>query len=396
MKLTPQQKSLIKANEDADIRSLALKLRKDAFTAEETDFILMQIAGRQTAKQKIPSWYINDEIIYPIHLSLEQASSEITAKYKASLISEKMNTLVDLTGGIGVDFSFLSSQFQDAVYVEQDATLCETAKYNFAQLKLTNVTVRNDRAENYLSKLDSVDLIYLDPSRRSNSGQKVVRIEDCSPNLNLLKNELISKSQAVWVKYSPMLDISRALDQLEYVSEVHIVSVNNECKELLFLLNNAEETVRLVAVNLRADNKHQQLSFTFKEEAEAKPSYTEKIFKYLYEPNASILKAGAFKTVAHRFNMDKLHINSHLYTSDQLIPDFPGRTFEVSDYFVPNKQNIKNFITGTKKANISVRNFPISVAEIRHKTGLKEGGEIYLFATTLADDKHVWISCKKS
>lgn len=391
MKLTPQQIDFIRQNEQEDIRELALKLNNKGVEEEESEFVLKQIAGRQTAKNKIPSWYGIDSVIYPVHLSMEQASSEITAKYKAALLAEGTQSMVDLTGGLGVDFLFLSQRTEQAVYVEHNAELCEIARHNFTELGLRNFEIINEKGEDYLISMSEVDTIYLDPSRRDNSGRKVFWIEDCSPDAVEIKELLLKKAKQVIIKYSPMLDISLAVKSLENVSQVHIVSVENECKELLFLLSKSEKETAYYAVNLRNNNTVEKFYFTPQEEQAAEISFAETIGKYLYEPNTSILKAGAFKSVASQFGVQKLHINSHLYTSENLIHDFPGRKFEVKDWFVPNKKNIKSLLAKTEKANISVRNFPMSVAQIRKKTGLKEGGELYLFATTVGNGKKVWV-----
>lgn len=391
MKLTPQQIDFIRQNEQQDIRELAFKLNNRGVGEEESEFVLKQVAGRQTAKNKISSWYGVDSVIYPVHLSMEQASSEITAKYKAELVADGSKSIVDLTGGLGVDFSFLSQRAQLAVYVEQNTELCKLARHNFTELGLQNFEIENKKGEDYLATMPEVDTIYLDPSRRDDSGRKVFRIEDCSPNVAEIKELLLKKAKQVIIKYSPMLDISLAVKSLENVSQVHIVSVENECKELLFLLSESEKETAYCTVNLRNNNPVEKFYFTLQEEQAAEISFAETIGKYLYEPNASILKAGAFKSVASQFGVQKLHINSHLYTSESLIPDFPGRKFEVKDWFVPNKKNKKSFLAKTEKANISVRNFPMSVAQIRKKTGLKEGGDVYLFATTAGNGEKVWV-----
>lgn len=392
MQLTPEQKSFVLMHEQENVRDLALRFS----SRKDMPFLLAQIAGRQVSKTKIPSWYAIDEIIYPVHLSLEQASSEQTARYKASLVSQKSDLFVDLTGGMGVDFSFFAPKFREAVYVERNMDLSETAKHNFEQLGLKNITVRNGNGETFLSEMPKADFIYLDPSRRDNSGQKVFRIEDCSPDLSEIKTVLREKSDSILIKYSPMLDISQAVKTLGEVAEVHIVSIDNECKELLLLLSKAAvEEPRFIAVNIKKSDKTDVFSFTVSEEQKAQISFADKLCRYLYEPNASILKAGAFKSVAKAYDVTKLHTNSHLYTSDKLIADFPGRIFEIEASCSPNKRELKPFLSETKKANIAVRNFPMSVAEIRRKTNLKEGGDVYLFATTLADERKVWIKCRK-
>jgi len=392
MKLTQQQKDFIRQNEQSDVRKLALKLNKDRYRRPDVEFVLKQISGRQTAKEKFPCCYAHDEIIYPAHLSLEQASSEATAKYKASLIPGENGAFADLTGGMGVDFAFLSQRFVQSVYVEQDPELCEIAGHNFEVLGLRGIEVENSTSETFLKKMPPADLIFLDPSRRDDVGRKVIRIEDCSPDVSKIQDMLLAKAKLVLIKFSPMLDISLAVKSLRNVSEVHIVSVENECKELLFLLSFKADAVVYNAVNLNKCGDIEKFCFTPEEELGLEIPFAKTVGRYLYEPNASILKAGGFKSVAKQFDIQKLHINSHLYTSDNLITAFPGRVFEVKGWFTPNKKNIKSFLSNTKKANISVRNFPMPVAVIRQKTGLKEGGGTYLFATTVADGTMVWVT----
>jgi len=391
MKLTQQQKDFIRQNERHDIRELALMLDKEKYRELNVEFLLKQISGRQTAKEKFPFFYIYDEIIYPVHLSLEQASSEATANYKASLIPEGCRTFVDLTGGMGVDFVVLSRRFTQSVYVEQDPELCRLASHNFATLGLRGIAIENTSSETFVERMPPVDMVFLDPSRRDDAGRKVVRIEDCSPDVSEIQNSLVAKAKLVVIKFSPMLDISLAVKSLKKVSAVHVVSVENECKELLFLLSSQAEDTVYYAVNLNKGGKIETFHFTPEEEHSLEIPFAKSVGKYLYEPNASILKAGAFKSVAQHFAVQKLHVNSHLYTSGNRIPAFPGRVFEVQDWFVPNKQNVKSLLSLTQKANIAVRNFPLSVAEIRKKTGLKEGGDVYLFATTVADGQKIWV-----
>lgn len=393
MNLTEKQKQFIRTHEDDDVRRLALK--KSFFKDMDMAFILAQIAGRQIARHKIPSWYANDETVYPAHLSLEQASSEATAQYKASHVVEKNRQLVDLTGGLGVDFAFLSSCFQQAVYVENNEELCAIAAHNFRVLKLKNTTIKNEKAEVFLSQISNVDVIYLDPSRRDKAGQKVFFIEDCAPNVDQIKDQLLEKAAKVIIKYSPMLDISHALKTLKNVYEVHIISMENECKELLFVLQKGAAKPRSIAVNISKDGEVSRFSFLPQKESDVPVMYASKAEDYLYEPNASILKAGAFNSVAKKFQIKKLHKNTHLYTSSEFFADFPGRIFDIQDTFIPNKRNLKSFLSKTSKANLSVRNFPMSVAEIRKKTQLKEGGDVYLFATTLSGNQKMWVVCKR-
>lgn len=402
MQLTSEQKQFIFAHEHENVRETALRFKRD-----DMPMLLAQIAGRQIAEKKIPSWYAVDDIFYPPHLSLEQSSSELTARYKASLLSgivegfplkadNQGRTFADLTGGMGVDFSFLSPYFKKAAYIEKDEQLCKIAAHNFGVLGLKNATIHCADAGTFLSETPPLDCIYLDPSRRDNAGRKVFRIEDCTPNVLEIKPLLLEKSRFVMVKYSPMLDIALAVKSLGCVNAVHVVSVDNECKELIFLLSKeAVDEPLFSTVNLKKTGEKELFLFTMLQERACRVSFALEPGRYLYEPNASILKAGAFKMVAKAYSLQKLHVSSHLYTSETLVPDFPGRVFEVDTFFVPNKKNLAVFLQQTKKANIAVRNYPMSVAEIRRKTGLAEGGDTYLFATTLHDEQKVWVICRR-
>ena len=253
--LTESQKEFIKSHENEDVHDLALR-----FSGEDMPFLLTQISGRQIAKHKIPSWYANEDIVYPAHLSMEQTSSETTALYKASILPESGNIFIDLTGGLGVDFSFLSRRFNKGVYVEQNEELCRIAANNFPSLQLPDFEIVNSSSENILDSLPKADLIFIDPSRRDTDGRKVFRIEDCSPNLIEIEEQLFQKSDKILIKYSPMLDISLALNSLSNVSDVHIVSVNNECKELLFLLSkNSAEKCKIHTVNIDKNGKQSDM-----------------------------------------------------------------------------------------------------------------------------------------
>jgi 16S rRNA G966 N2-methylase RsmD len=390
MKISFEQKQFIRQHENDDVRDLALR-----FSREDMPFLLAQIKGQQIAKRKIPTWYNNNDVIYPAHLSMEQSSSEKTAQYKASLLPKEKEQFADISGGLGVDFYFLSQHFQQAVYVEQNTELCEIAKHNFNALGLKNITIVNEKSEDFLQQTSKIDVIFADPARRSDTGRKVFNIEDCSPNVAEIKNILLEKSDLVMIKYSPMLDISLAVKTLDNIREVYIVSVENECKELLFLLSKNSTNCVYHAINIRKNSKIETFSFRPEDEQQIIPEFISHLENYLYEPNASILKAGGFNSVSNAFQIKKLHRNSHLYTSNELIIDFPGRIFNIKNVFSPNKKNIRQLLSETKKANISVRNFPVSVDEIRKKTGLKEGGDVYLFATTLSNEEKVWVVCEK-
>ena len=377
-----------------DIRKLALQT--PSFTGLNIDipWALTQIEGRRWVENKIPSWFLLDEIVYPPHLALEQCSSEATARYKAELLSG--NSFVDLTGGFGVDFAFISGKFQEAFYVEKQKKLCEIATFNFTALKLTSARVIHADTTDYLKKMLPVDVIFIDPGRRSALDKKVFSIERAEPDLLKIQDLLLEKAESVLIKLSPMLDISQALKQLKNVSEIHVVSLENECKELLFLLKKGYKSEPLITcVNLNKKNNHPEISFLLSQEKARQINYTSEIEQYIYEPNASLLKAGFYKSLTSLYPIRKLHPDSHLYTSNQFIPDFPGRIFQTEAYTSFNKKEIKNFLSETDKASLSIRNFPLSVAKLRKKLKIKEGGEIYLFATTLANEKHVLIKLNR-
>lgn len=354
---------------------------------------LNQIAGRQAAAAKLPSWHAVEDIFYPHHLSMEQCSSELTARYKASLVSG--NRLVDITGGFGIDCSFLAQRFQEADYVERQELLCELAGHNFPLLGLDHIRIHHADGVDYLKTMEPADCIFLDPARRDRNGGKTVSVSDCEPDAGLLEPVLLAKAPQVLVKLSPMLDISLALKALPHTAAVHIVSLNNECKETLLLLKReVPDNIPIYCVNL-SSGKESNFCFTREEEAEAVCTFTAELGHFLYEPNTSLLKAGAYRILAERYGLRKLHPNSHLYTSDEAVNDFPGRIFSITAACSLNKKEQKATLGELKKANLTVRNFPESVAGLRKRIRLSEGGDTYLFATTLADETKKLIICKK-
>lgn len=384
----------IKEHEHENIKELALQSKR--YPNIDMGLVLQQIQGRQIARYKIPFWYEHEQILYPKHISLEQCSSQKTAEYKASLC--KGSWLIDLTGGMGVDLSFMSKNFNKATHVEKQAELSVLTKQNYNTLNINNAEFITSSAEEYLVNMNSeADTIYIDPSRRSNSGAKTVLISDCTPNLVEIENIINLKCNQAIIKLSPMLDISHALDSLKTISEVHIVSSNNECKELLFINNKRkEESIKYHCINILNNGDIEKYTFSPDAEISITVNHTNRIGKYLYEPNSAILKAGAYKSIASDYNIDKLHVSSHLYTSDANIKRFPGRSFLVIETILFNKKELKLFSEKIKQANITVRNFPLSVAEIRKRTKIKDGGNIYIFATTLADNNKVLVICEKA
>ena len=392
MQISPETLLFIEENARADVRSLALQAKK--YPQVDMAMAVVQIAGRQIAEAKVPSWYRTEGLLYPKHLSMEQCSSEVTASYKAGLVEGEI--FADLTGGFGIDCSFLSRKFKKADYVERQAELCELAEHNFPLLGL-DIDVHNEDGVEYLKQMQPVDCLFLDPARRDGHGGKTVAISDCEPDVSALEDLLVEKARTVMVKLSPMLDLSLALNTLKHVREAHVVSVNNECKELLLILQKASASscVSIHCEHILNTCEHQHFVFTQEQERTSECPLANDVEAYLYEPNASILKAGAYRSLAQSYPVKKLHPSSHLYVSSHLIEDFPGRRFHVEEVSGFGKKELKPFLQGMEKANLTIRNFPSSVADLRKRLKLKEGGDIYLFATTLADESKVLIKCRK-
>ena len=391
-------REFIEKFQQADVNSLALQAGK--YPDVDMPFALDQIEGRQTALTKIPSYSKKNGILYPHHLSMEQCSSELTALYKAHVVeinssSSERNTFTDLTAGFGVDFSYIAPLFKKATYVEQQEYLCELARNNFPLLNLSHAQILNANCLNYLEQMNPVDWIFLDPARRDKHGSKVVSIADCEPNVEALEPLLLQKGKKILVKLSPMLDITLALHTLKHIHEVHVVAVNNECKELLFILKQgtiSTDEIKISAINLLKND--QIFTFTPSEEEKAIVDYATRVEEYLYEPHAALIKAGAFKRLGARYGLKKLHPNSHLYTSSEWIKDFPGRIFSVKHTYGFSKKELKN-LQEIKQANITVRNFPSIVAELRKRLKLSEGGDQYIFCTTMQPSEKILIHCKK-
>lgn len=376
-----------------DVRVLALQGNK--YPEVDMAMAVTQIAGRQIAEVKVPSWHRMPHLLYPRHLSMEQCSSEATAVYKASLLHG--DTFADLTGGFGIDCAFISPNFKQAHYIERQSELCELALHNFPLLGLSQIRVHHLDGMEYLRTMLPVDCLFLDPARRDGHGGKTVAITDCEPDVCALESLLVEKAKKVMVKLSPMLDLALAMKEMKTIREVHIVSVGNECKELLLILQ--KETISsdipIHCIHIPSLGELQRYVFTLEQEKASPCPLAAEVETYLYEPNASILKAGAFRSPAQVYAVKKLHANSHLYTSSSLVEDFPGRKFKVEAVSGFGKKELKDFLNGMEKANITVRNFPASVAELRKRIKLKEGGDTYVFATTLANEQKVLVKCLK-
>ena len=428
----------IRQYQDDDVRQLAFLGSK--YPEVDMPFALDQIRGRKMARVKLPRWASLEGIIYPPHISMEQCSSESTALYKAELAARLLGLpasssgtemkaeneieFVDLTGGFGVDFSYIAARLGvKSMYVERQAHLCEAAKENFGRLGLKNAIVKNgdgievlhsfhpkkkdaapdddslgityDQPRSLLKTNLGLKIIFIDPARRDDAGNKVVSLKDCTPDVTVLQEEMLSKADYVIIKLSPMLDWHRAISELSHVREVHIISVNNECKELLLVLSarNMGENLRIYCIN---DAQSFVCDESDMESSQVKiaPSTLEEML-YLYEPNASLMKAGCFGVLSGRYDARMLSKNSHLFVSREPIAAFPGRSFRIIAVSSFNKKELKRHLSGITKANIATRNFPLSVAELRKRLKLKDGGETYIFATTLSDESHVLMITEK-
>ena len=388
--MNDKTRDFIEQNLDADIRQLALKGCRDKDV--DLDAAIRQIAGRQTARRKLPSWAALDGILYPPHLNMEQCSSEQTARYKARICSShpSSKTLVDLTGGFGVDFAFMSEAFDEATYVERNSELFAISSANMKILAPKAKCLNEDGLE-VLHRLDHVSMIFMDPARRDHHGARTYGISDCTPNVLEIKDELLQKADVVMLKLSPMLDWHKAISDLgeQYIKEVHIVSVQNECKELLIVMQQQPaEPPTVYCINDDSVFSYHPSSISSNH-----ISHHSSLI-YLYEPNASIMKAGCFAEIEQAFEVSQLAPNSHLFASDQAIADFPGRKFRVTAVTSMNKQELKQALKDIRQANIAVRNFPMSVADLRKRLKLSEGGNDYIFATTLTEGKKVLIICQ--
>lgn len=380
----------------------ALALRLASSGNPDAPFLLQQAEGRMRLSTKVPTWAAIDELHYPHRLALEQCSGEEAARYKASVVgrllaNNERNTMVDLTGGLGVDFSFIAPLFKRAIYVERQAELCEFARHNFPLLGLPQAEVVCGDGVAYLQQLDGeVDLIFLDPARRDTAGRKTVLIEDCQPDVCNLRNTLLQHAHMVMIKLSPMLDIAAAVRSLQCVAEVHVVASGGECKDLLLVLTRqALQQGGEMPIIYAHEATERDFCFTTEDEAEAAPRYAQHMAQYLYEPGPAVLKAGAFRSIATHYALQKLHPNTHLYTANERIEGFSGRTFRIVQTLTFSKADLKTLRTSWPKANLSVRNFPATVDALRKKLKIKDGGQTFIFATTMADNQHLLIVCEK-
>ena len=433
----------VKQFRESDPRKLALQASR--YPDVDMPYALNQIQGWQTALRKLPSWAACDGVVYPPHLNMEQCSSEPTARYKQQVArrwaeripNASRTSMTDLTGGFGVDFSFTSRCFSSATYVERNASLCEVVGANLPRLGIRNAQVECAEAEAVLEQLEPQTMIFLDPARRDEHGAKTVLIADCTPDVCQLLPSLMQKSQFVMLKLSPMLDWHKAIVDLDgKVREVHIVSADGECKELLLVLASdgtpevqvfcvdilskpdsqgvypRSEFVYSIATNVQEEvmennsksensTSAQPTNSTFNIQHSTLPPATNSTFNiqhstFLFEPNASVMKAGCFDEIARAYGICAISRNSHLFLSDHEIDGFPGRAFAIDAVTTMNKRQLRQTLSGMKQANIAVRNFPLSVAELRKRLKLNDGGDTYIFATTTSEGDHILMLTHKT
>lgn len=413
-------------NRHRRIEDVALQIagRKDL----DSSYVLRQIEGWQRMAHKVPKWAETEGIIYPPRLALEQCSGQAAADYKAETVKRLLkdgerHRMADITAGMGVDFCAIAPLFEGAVYVERKAEIVETARHNLPLMGVDNAEfIEGDGLETLKDLKEHLDLLFIDPARRDAHGGKTVLIEDCEPDIAAHLDLLLERSRLTMVKLSPMLDIHRAVATLERkrkgcVKEVHVTATGGECKELLLVLgqdgnsgeqggNCGEQGGNNGEPRIFCREEGLTFAFNMSEEAAENCAFTAETEAFLYEPGPGVMKAGAFKTVARRYGLRKLHANSHLYTSQTAVEGFPGRAFQIIERYGFSKNDLKRLSQllksetggqdkGQPAAHLAVRNFPASVAELRSRLKIREGGQVYLFATTLADGAKNIIACRK-
>ena len=395
----------IAAHSEDDVSHLALHPSKDPQV--DMSVALQQIAGRQKAKEKLPDWYATDGILYPKKVSMEQCSSSQTADYKASLVSGK--SFADLSGGFGVDTIALARKFEKGYYVEPQEELCELFQHNSKILGINNITTVQNTMEGFINKMEAMDVIYLDPSRRDGHGRKVVALEGCTPNLLEWKDRLLEKCNTLMVKLSPMIDLHQTLRALPETYVVHVISVNGECKEVVCLMSRRDarpcvstNETKIVAVDIcnnTTDSTRRdainRVSTTTETERTAPLSIATEPGTYLFEPNAAVMKAGIFNSISQQFQVQKLEKNTNLFTSNELREDFPGRIFHIEAVHEFHPRKTAKILSHLESASIAVRNFPLSAEELRKTLKIKDGNACYLFGCTLSGNKKCIIQCQK-
>lgn len=387
--LNTESQEFINSNLNSDISTLLLK--GTSFEHVETKELIEQIESKKRSQKKLPTWFNQSNIYYPNKLNIEQTSSEITAEYKASLLEGK--TMVDLTGGFGVDCLYFSKRFEKVIHCEINEELSSIVQHNFEQLHVDTIeTIPTDGIAFIKQSTNKYDWIYVDPSRRHDSKGKVFYLNDCLPNISLELDSLFENSNNIMIKTSPLLDISVGINELKFVKTIHVIAVNNEVKELLWILENKfDSEIAIKTINFKSETQ-EHFRFNLSEESEIEIDLSLPL-AYLYEPNSAILKSGGFNSVSSQLKVSKLHQHSHLYTNDKLT-DFPGRRFKIDKQLAYNKKLIKAL--NLSKANITTRNFPETVQQIRNTFKIKDGGDIYLFFTTNILNKKIVLICSKA
>jgi len=386
--LKPEIQAFINSNIGTDIQKLSLY--KNPFPEMDYKIILNQIEAKTKARTKLQTWFNSENIIFPSKISIEQTSSEATANYKSKLISGK--NIIDLTGGFGVDCFYFSNVFERVIHCEINPELSQTVKHNFEVLKADNITCYPKDGLEVLKELNQkFDWIYIDPSRRNDVKGKVFLLKDCLPDVTALLEEYLQYSDKILIKTSPIYDISVGISELKFIKNIHIISLDNEVKEVLFEIQKPleSENISINTINI-IPTKIEKFEFSLNDEVSA--TYSEPQ-KYLYEPNASIMKSQGFDAISNAFKTNKLHQHSHLYTSIQKI-DFPGRTFEIKQVIPYKKSEMRNFLQH-QKANITTRNFPETVAQIKQKWKIADGGNLYCFFTTNLKNEKIVVICEK-
>ena len=386
--LNTKIQDFINENLETDISKLLLK--GTDFSSVDTKGIIEQIEAKKRCKKKLPTWFFAKNVYYPNKLNIEQTSSEITANYKANLIEGQ--SIIDLTGGFGVDCYYFSKRFKTVEHCEINNTLSGIVKHNYKQLNIKNIHTNTIDGLEYLKTSNKTfDWIYIDPSRRHDNKGKVFFLNDCLPNIPEHLGLLFKHSKNIMIKTSPLLDFSIGISELKHVKTIHVVAINNDVKELLWILErDFSGTIQIETVNIKKD-KNDVFKFSLDEEKITESKYC-KPLAYLYEPNSVILKAGGFHSISKQLDLFKLHQHSHLYTNNTLL-NFPGRCFKIEKVIPFNKKELKK--EGIKKANITTRNFPETVQQIRKKINIKDGGNIYLFFTRDINDNKIVIVASK-
>ena len=393
--MTPALMAFIQAHLSDDPDRLLLSASR--YPEIDMPFVVAQITARRQIKEKLPTWYQQEQLLFPAKIAAEQCSSEQTALYKQQLVTEG-DTLCDLTGGLGIDSYYFSRRVKQVYYIERFPSYCEVARANMATLGARNVAVLVGDSTQWLDQLPAIDVFYVDPARRGEGNKRMFALSDCEPDLTQLLPRLLAKAPRVIAKLSPMADLRQTLALLPTTQAIHILSVKNECKELLFVIGREprESAVPIHCVHLTKQAASDECFVcSLEAEQQAASHLATTLRRYLYEPNASVLKAGAFKQVACQFPVEKLQVSSHLYTSDHYLDRFPGRRFEVDEVIPFHSKSCKQLAGQSLQANVTTRNFPLTVEALRKKCRIREGGDIYLFATTGPKEEKLLIRTHK-